>query len=139
MVPSISPPSTAASRSAPPRRPEGCPHEEGFDRPVHAVARAARSCWHSPDHLTLYLTERGSSTFGFCIRLHGICYLVETVDATEHKRKVQPLRCFTCIGSRDLFRWALESSFVEQGLHGVHRNRSRLPMHVKHRSGWTFR
>src|SRR5918992_1563865 len=122
----LMPPSTAASRSAPPRRPcltpprkpEGYPHEEGFDRPVHAVARAARSCWHSPDHLTLYLTERGSPVFGFCIRLHGICYLVETVDATEHKRKVQPLRYFTFIGSRDLFRWALESSFVEQSLHG---------------------
>src|SRR5918994_7065915 len=46
----LMPPSTAANRSAPPRRPcltpprkpEGCPHEEGFDRPVHAVARAAR-------------------------------------------------------------------------------------------------
>src|SRR5918992_2462055 len=122
----MTPSTTAASRSAPPRwpcltpprKPEGCPHEEGFDRPVHAVARAARSCWHSPDHLPLYLTERGSPVFGFCIRLHGICYLVETVDATEHKRKVQPLRYFTFIGSRDLFRWALESSFVEQSLHG---------------------
>src|SRR5215210_1634180 len=128
--PSLMLPSIAASRSVPPqrpcltppRKPEGCPHEEGFDRPVHAVARAARSCWHSPDHLTLYLTERGSSRFGFCIRLHGICYLVETVDATEHKRKVQPLRYFTFIGSRDLFRRALESSFVEQGLNGVQHN-----------------
>src|SRR5215203_1358023 len=139
--PSLMLPSIVASRSAPPRRPcltpprkpEGCPHEEGFDRPVHAVARAARSCWHSPDHLTLYLTERGSSTFGFCIRLYGICYLVETVDALEHKRKVQPLRCFTFIGSRDLFRWALESSFVEQGLHGVQHN-SNLPAAL----GWVL-
>src|SRR5215217_1612372 len=44
--PSLMLPSIVASRSAPPRRPcltpprkpEGCPHEEGFDRPVHAVS-----------------------------------------------------------------------------------------------------
>src|SRR5687768_816135 len=91
----LMPPSTAASRSAPPRRPcltpprkpEGCPHEEGFDRPVHAVARAARSCWHSPDHLPLYFTECGSPVFGFCIRLYGICYPVEMVDAPDKHRK----------------------------------------------------
>src|SRR5829696_4005268 len=153
--PSLMLPSIAASRSAPPQRPcltpprkrEGCPHEVGLDRPVHAVARAARSCWHSPDHLTLYLTERGSPTFGFCIRLrvichllygiwyllHGICHLVETVDALEQKRKIQPLRCFTFIGSRDLLRWMLESSFLEQGLHGVQHN-SNLPAAL----GWVL-
>src|SRR5829696_9098131 len=144
--PSLMLPSIVASRSAPPRRPcltpprkpEGCPHEEGFDRPFHAVAHATRSCWHSSGQLTLYLTKSGSQTFGFGIRprgfrhllcgirhlLHGVyyLYLFEAVDTLEQQRKIQPLRCFTFIGSRDLFRWTLECPFLEQVLHGVQHN-----------------
>src|SRR5215203_3007679 len=127
MLPSIRPPSTAASPSVPPEAaPEGATYEEDADRPFHAVARAARSCWHSTGHLALYLAECGSPVFGFCIRLYGICYLVETVNALEQQRKIQPLRYFTFIGSRDPFRRTFESSFVEQGLHGVQYN-SNLP------------
>src|SRR5215211_1603888 len=131
---------TAASRSTvpPEAAPEGAPYEEDADRPFHAVAGAVRPCWYSSGQLALYLTKSGSQTFGFCIRprgfrhplrgvrhlLHSVyyLYLIEAVDTPEQQRKIQPLRCFTFIGSRDLLRRTLERSFLEQVLHGVQHN-----------------